>query len=145
MNDSFPATLKLITGEEILAEVTLMDEEGADDFFLVNDPIIISEAVQVDHQKGIAVSGLVPKRWQLYANDSMTIINKQHIISISELDKFGVQFYNQALVAAKLSSPIERNVESKENVGYVGNTKDSRAFLEKMYEISHDVSDDPLA
>ena len=144
MNDSFPATLKLITGEEILAEVTFMDEDGGA-FFLVNDPIIISETVQVDHQKGIAVSGLVPKRWQLYANDSMTIINKQHIISISELDKFGVQFYNQALVAAKLSSPIERKVESKENVGYVGNTKDSRDFLEKMYEISTDVYDDPLA
>ena len=144
MNESFPATLKLITGEEILAEVTLVDENGSD-FFLVNDPIIIVENTQVDHQKGIAVSGLVPKRWQLYANDSMTIINKQHIISISELDKFGVQFYNQALVAAKLSSPIERKVESEENVGYVGNTKDSRAFLEKMYEMSHDVSDDPLA
>ena len=144
MNDSFPATIKLITGEEILAEVTLMDEDGSD-FFLVNDPIVISEAVQVDHQKGIAVSGLVPKKWQLYSNDSMTIINKQHIISISELDKFGTQFYNQALVAAKVSSPIERKVETEENVGYVGNTKDSREFLEKMYEMSHDVSDDPLA
>ena len=143
MNDSFPATIKLITGEEILAEVSLVEEHGTD-FFLVNDPIVISEAMQVDHQKGVAVSGLVPKRWQLYANDSMTIINKQHIISISELDKFGTEFYNKALMAAKLSSPIERKVESKQNVGYVGNTTDSREYLEKMYEKSLDVSDDPL-
>lgn len=143
MNDSFPATIKLITGEEILAEVSLVEENGTD-FFLVNDPIVISEAMQVDHQKGVAVSGLVPKKWQLYANDSMTIINKQHIISISELDKFGTEFYNKALMAAKLSSPIERKVESKENVGYVGNTTDSREYLEKMYEKSLDVSDDPL-
>ena len=143
MNESFPATIKLITGEEILAEVSLMDENESD-FFLVNDAIVISETMQVDHQKGIAMSGLVPKKWQLYANDTMTIINKQHIISISELDKFGVQFYNQALTAAKLSSPIERKVETQENVGYVGNTKDSRAFLEKMYDMSHDVTDDPL-
>ena len=144
MNESFPATIKLITGEEILAEVTLMEENGSD-FFLVNDPIVISEAMQVDHQKGIAVSGLVPKKWQLYANDSMTIINKQHIISISELDKFGADFYNKALVAAKLSSPVKRKVESSDNVGYVGNTKESRDFLEKMYEMSHDVTDDPLS
>ena len=143
MNDSFPATIKLITGEEILAEVTLMEENGSD-FFLVNDPIVISETMQVDHQKGVAMSGLVPKKWQLYANDSMTIINKQHIVSISELDKFGTDFYNKALIAAKLSSPVKRKVESEENVGYVGNTKDSREFLEKMYEISHDVTDDPL-
>ena len=144
MNDSFPATIKLITGEEILAEVTLMEENGSD-FFLVNDPIVISETMQVDHQKGVAMSGLVPKKWQLYANDSMTIINKQHIVSISELDKFGTDFYNKALIAAKLSSPVKRKVESEENVGYVGNTKNSREFLEKMYEISHDVTDDPLS
>ena len=143
MNDSFPATIKLITGEEILAEVTLMEENGSD-FFLVNDPIVISETMQVDHQKGVAMSGLVPKKWQLYANDSMTIINKQHIVSISELDKFGTDFYNKALIAAKLSSPVKRKVESEENVGYVGNTKDSREYLEKMYEMSFDISDDPL-
>ena len=143
MNESFPATIKLITGEEILAEVTLMEENGSD-FFLVNDPIVISETMQVDHQKGVAISGLVPKKWQLYANDSMTIINKQHIVSISELDKFGTDFYNKALIAAKLSSPVKRKVESEENVGYVGNTKDSRQYLEKMYEMSFDISDDPL-
>ena len=144
MNESFPATIKLITGEEILAEVTLMNENGSD-FFLVNDPIIISETMQVDHQKGVAVSGLVPKKWQLYAADSMTIINKQHIVSISELDKFGADFYSKALMAAKLSSPIKRKVESRDNVGYVGNVGDSREYLEKMYEMSVDVTDDPLS
>jgi len=143
MNESFPATIKLITGEEILAEVTLMEENGSD-FFLVNDPIVISETMQVDHQKGVAMSGLIPKKWQLYATDSMTIINKQHIISISQLDKFGADFYTKALIAARLSSPVKRKVESESNVGYVGNTKDSREYLEKMYEMSIDVSDDPL-
>ena len=143
MNDSFPATIKLITGEEILAEVSMVDESGTD-FFLVNDPIVISETMQVDHQKGVAMSGLVPKKWQLYSNDSMTIINKQHIISISELDKFGADFYSKALMAAKISSPIERKIDTSENVGYVGNTTDSREYLEKMYEKSLDVSDDSV-
>ena len=30
MNESFPATIKLITGEEILAEVSLMEENETD-------------------------------------------------------------------------------------------------------------------
>ena len=143
MNESFYATLKLVTGEEILAEITSMNENGSD-FFLVNDPIIVSENVQIDHQKGIAVSGLIPKRWQLYANDSMTIINKNHVVSVSELDKFGSEFYSKALIAARMSSPIKRKVESSENVGYVGKVSDSRKYLEKMYEKSLDVYDDPL-
>ena len=143
MNESFYATLKLVTGEEILAEITSMNENGSD-FFLVNDPIIVSENVQIDHQKGIAVSGLIPKKWQLYANDSMTIINKNHVVSVSELDKFGSEFYSKALIAARMSSPIKRKVESSENVGYVGKVSDSRKYLEKMYEKSLDVHDDPL-
>jgi hypothetical protein len=143
MNEPFHATIKLVTGEEVLAEVTLMEENGSD-FFLVNDAIVVNETTQVDHQKGVAISGLVPKKWQLYANDSMTIINKQHVISISELDKFGTEFYIKALMAAKMSSPIKRKVDSTENVGYVGNVSDSRELLERMYDMSMDVSDDPL-
>ena len=140
---SFYATLKLITGEEILAEATLTEENGRE-FFLVNDPIVVNETMQVDHQKGIAVSGLVPKKWQLYANDSMTIINKQHVISISEMDKFGVEFYMKALIAAKMSSPIKRKVDSSENVGYVGTIDETRMLLEDLYESSPSVPEDPL-
>ena len=143
MSDSFHATIKLITGEEILAEATLMEEEGAQ-FFLINDPIVINESMQIDHEKGIAVSGLVPKKWQLYSSDSTTIIQKYHVVSISELDKFGVEFYLKALIAAKMSSPIKKKVDSSDNVGFVGKIDESRQYLEKMYDMSLDVSDDPL-
>ena len=141
MNDSFHATIKLITGEEILAEATLMEESGSE-FFLINDPIVINESMQIDHQKGIAVSGLVPKKWQLYSSDSTTIIQKYHVISISELDKFGVEFYLKALMAAKMSSPIKRKINSTDNIGYVGTTGDSRELLERIYDMSNDSKDE---
>ena len=144
MNDSFHATIKLITGEEILAEATLMEENGSE-FFLINDPIVINESMQIDHQKGIAVSGLVPKKWQLYSSDPTTIIQKYHVISISELDKFGMEFYYKALIAAKMSSPIKRKINSSDNIGYVGKVGDSRDLLERMYDMSNDVYDDPLS
>ena len=142
MNTSFYATVKLITGEEILAEVTLTEENGAQ-FFLVNEPIVVNETMQVDHQKGIAVSGLVPKKWQLYASDTMTIIQKEHVISISEMDKFGVDFYMKALLAAKMSSPIKRKVDSSENVGYVGTVDETRLLLELLYEAAPHAPEEP--
>ena len=141
---TFYATLKLITGEELLAEVSPCDESG-EQFFLVSNPIVISETTNIDYQKGVAISGLIPKKWMLYSNDDMTIIYKSHVISISELDKFGVDFYNHALIAAKLSSPIKKKVDSKDNLGYVGTTKEYRKELERMYELSIDVTDDPLS
>ena len=91
------------------------------------------------------MSGLLPKKWMLYSNDDMTIIYKHHVISISELDKFGVEFYLKALISARMSSPIKRKVDSRDNVGYVGSIDEYRIELEKMYEMSHDISDDPLA
>ena len=140
MDTSFYATLKLITGEEILAEIS-PESEGDVDFFLVCDPIVIAETMQIDQQKGVAISGLVPKRWMLYSGEDMTIINKNHVVSISELDRFGIEFYNKALMAAKLASPIKRKVDSSDNIGYVGKIEESRIHLEKMYDMSPDVSD----
>jgi len=135
MDNPFPATLKITTGEEILAEVIPSNENGVD-FFLVSNPIVISETMSIDSQKGVAVSGLVPKKWMMYANDDMTIIYKQHVISISELDKFGAEFYNKALIAAKISSPIKRKVETKDNIGFIGKVNDSRTLLENIFDSS---------
>jgi|32_taG_2_1085360.scaffolds.fasta_scaffold03402_6 hypothetical protein len=141
MLDPFYATLKLVTGEEVLAEVIPSSEEGVD-YFLVQSPIVISETMSIDHQKGVAVSGLVPKKWMLYGNDDMTIIYKHHVISISELDKFGTDFYSKALIAAKVSSPVKRKVESENNVGYIGKIESTRLLLEDIYSSSPSVSDD---
>ena len=137
-SSSYYATLKLVTGEEILAEVTSMEENDVD-FFLVNDPIVINETTQIDPNKGVAVSGLIPKKWQMYSNDSMTIIYKNHVISISELDKFGTEFYSKALLAAKMSSPIKKKVETTDTIGYVGKVDESRDFLEDLFNNSLDV------
>ena len=141
MDNPFYATLKLVTGEEVLAEVIPSSEEGID-FFLVSNPIVISETMSIDHQKGVAVSGLVPKKWMLYGNDDMTIIYKHHVISISELDKFGTDFYSKALIAAKVSSPIKRKIESEQNVGYIGKIDKTRTLLEDIFSSSPSVNDD---
>ena len=126
----------------MLAQVSVTEENNLE-FFIVSNPIVISEQIQLNHEKGVAVSGLVPKKWMMYSNDDMTIIYRQHVISISEMDKFGSEFYNKALLAARVSSPIKRRVSSEENVGFVGKIDESRTLLEKMYGESHDVPEDP--
>ena len=85
------------------------------------------------------MSGLIPKKWLSYANDDMVVVNKSHVITISELDKFAIQFYKRALIAARLSSPVKRKIESHENSGYLGETKSHRERLEDIYNNSHDV------
>ena len=79
MNESFPATMKLVTGEEVLCEISPTEENGQE-FFLVSNPIVVNEQLNLDHQKGVAVSGLIPKKWMMYSGDDLTIVYKQHVI-----------------------------------------------------------------
>ena len=137
-DDSFHATVKLITGEEILTEIVECEENG-ERFFLFHNPIVITENNHVDMQKGVVVSGLVPKKWMMYSSEDMQVVYKQHVVSISELDKFGVEFYNKALIAAKASTPVKRKVETDRHSGYVGKIEAFRSKLEDMFKDSPDL------
>ena len=117
-------------------------EEDGTEFFVLSNPIVIAETVQVDQEKGIAMSGLVPRKWMLYANEDMTIVYKNHVVSISEMDKFGVDFYKKALIAAKCSSPIKKKVDTKNHTGYLGKIDALRKRLKKAYEDSPDLTTD---
>ena len=141
MNNSFYATLKLSTTEEVLSEVMPAEENGTD-FFVLQNPIVISESTQVDTEKGIVMSGLVPRKWMLYSNEDLAIVYKQHVVSVSELDKFGVDFYKKALIAAKCSSPIKRKVDTENNTGFIGKIERMRKKLDKDYDNSPDLTTD---
>ena len=138
MLETFHATIKLITGEEVLAEVMPTNEHGME-FFVLSNPITIAENIQIDQEKGIAISGMIPKKWMNFANDDLTILNRQHVISMSEMDKFGVEFYNKALMAAKATSPIKKKVETKDNSGFIGMIESFRNKLEGTYNDSPNV------
>jgi len=139
MNESFFATLKLVTAEEILGEV-LPQEEAGTDFFVLSNPIVITETQQVDTEKGVVISGLQPRKWMLYSNEDLTIVYRQHVISISELDKFGVDFYRKALIAAKCSSPIKRKIDTKNHSGFIGKIDKFRKKLQSDFDNSPDLN-----
>ena len=141
MNSSFFATLKLTTSEEVLSEV-LPQREAGTDFFVLSNPIVIIESNQIDTEKGVMISGLQPRKWMLYSNEDLSIVYKQHVVSISEMDKFGADFYKKALIAAKCSSPIKRKIETKNHSGFIGKIEQFRKKLQKDFDGSPDLNKD---
>ena len=139
MNENFFATIKMTTGEEVLSEI-MPTEENGEQFFVLSNPIVIHENSTVDAEKGIVMSGLVPKKWLLYSNDDVHIVFRTHVISMSELDKFGIDFYKKALLADKIASPIRRKVDSKSNTGYVGKVDNLRKKLQGLFDQSPDLN-----
>ena len=141
MNESFFATLKLTTSEEVLSEV-LPQEEAGTDFFVLSNPIVIVENNTIDTEKGVMISGLQPRKWMLYSNEDLTIVYRNHVVSISEMDKFGADFYKKALIAAKCSSPIKRKIETKNHSGFIGKIEQFRKKLQKDFDGSPDFNKD---
>ena len=139
MNESFYATLKLTTSEEILSEV-LPQEENGTDFFVLSNPIVIIENQQIDTEKGVLISGMIPRKWMLYSNEDLTIVYRQHVVSISEMDKFGADFYHKALIAAKCGSPIKRKNDTKNHSGFLGKIEQFRKKLQKDFDGSPDLN-----
>ena len=138
MNEPFFATLKMITGEEVLSEI-MVTEENDVTFYVLSNPIVVTENTTVDPAKGVVMSGLIPKKWLMYSNDDMTIVHPQHVVTMTEMDKFGEDFYRKALLAARVSSPIKRKVDSKNHSGYIGKIEAGRAMIRRMFNKSHDV------
>jgi hypothetical protein len=138
MNEQFYASIKMVTGEEVLARC-MKTVEGGEEIFLLDEPIIVSESTSIDKERNIALSGLVPKKWMTYGGDGLVIVYKHHIISISEMDRWGAEFYEKALLAARVSSPIKKKVHQEEHSGYLGSADDYRDYLEEMYNNSPDI------
>ena len=133
MIDPFYATIKLTTGEEILSEVCPSEENG-EEFYLLSNPVVIEENNSVDIERGISKSGLVPKKWMMYSNDDLIVLRKDHVITMSQLDKYGEAFYIKALYAAKAYAPIKREMKSIDHSGYLGSVAEQREFLERLYK-----------
>ena len=82
---------------------------------------------------------MIPKKWMNFANDEMTVVNKTHVVSMSELDKFGIEFYEKALIAARVASPIKKRVNSKDNTGFLGKIDGFRDKLKGIFDASPDL------
>ena len=76
----------------------------------------------------------------MYANEDLTIVYKQHVVSVSEMDKFGADFYQKALIAAKCSSPIKKKVETEKNTGFIGKIDQLRRKLDQDFDSSPDLT-----
>ena len=88
MEEDFLATIKLVTGEEIISKVSYMPD---DDSLVLENPLEVS---YVDQQKkNIRTSGFVLSEWIHSTFDHMFVLPKQHIITMTEVEDIRIQKY----------------------------------------------------
>ena len=123
----FLAVIKLVSGEEIISNVTSCEEN--DRTLLLLDTPVMFENIIV-RNGGMGAIKVIP--WIQAATDTILILDMDKVITMSEIfDKEVIRIYNRYMV--------DKDRETNESVvtkdmGYLSRVSDARVFLEKLYK-----------
>lgn len=132
MDEEFLATVKLITGEEIVAKVCYLEDE---DKVLLENPLQVEIAKQRKGQ--LEVSGFSFREWVSATFDNMFILNRHHIITMTEVDGQIQEFYEKTLQRLENGKSLTgRGHKLPKSSGYLGSVKDMKKSLEDIFNKS---------
>ena len=132
MDDEFIGTVKLITGEEIVAKVVYLEDE---------DKVMLENPLQVDSAKqrkgALEISGFSFREWVCATFDKMFIINRDHIITVSEIEGPIVDFYKETLLRMENGKSLNgKGGKLPRGSGYLGSVTDMKKSLENIFNKS---------
>lgn len=136
MEKEFYSTIKLTSGEEIIAKVCYLPEENS---LLIDKPMLVEKMIQKKNNK--TVHGFVLKEWINSTYDSMFIIKMEQVITMTELDKKIEKFYLSNINEDDDDNYEETKIDIKpknfsKRMGYLGSVKETKQFLEEIYKKS---------
>ena len=134
MGDEFYGSIKLITGEEIFALISI-DENDGSPIVMVQSPVIMKV---LTHGAGQYVK---IKPWLELPEDDMFLIVYDRIITMSEVkDKQIIHFYERYLNDDEVDIEMDGKVRISDQMGYVSTVEDARKILEAIFKVDIDKS-----
>ena len=132
MGEEFFATVKLITGEEIVSKVVYLEDE---------DKVMLENPLQVDSAKqrkgALEISGFSFREWVCATFDKMFILNRDHIITMSEIEGPIVDFYKETLLRMENGKSLNgKGGKLPRGSGYLGSVTDMKKSLENIFNKS---------
>ena len=123
--DEFYASLKLTSGEEILALV--MVELGATDNLVVSNPVVCQEI----RSSGTNIPmGYKFEPWMKLTDEDTFIISLKKVITVSEIKSNELIDTYKDLVEHGFN---ETNPDLTKDMGYISSVSKARDILEKLY------------
>ena len=130
MEEEFYATIKLVSGEEIVARIAYMPEE---------ESCLIHEPMEVEHvvKKGKGIDGFTLKDWIHASFDDLFVLPKIHILTMSEIEGEIVEFYEKTLNRLESGKSLAgRGNKLPRGSGYLGSVKEMKKTLEDIFNKS---------
>ena len=130
MKEEFHGVIKLITGEEIFALISIEQTD--------QDPIIMLQTPVTMKVLSNGVGQYVKiKPWLELCDEDLYLIKPDKIITMSEVkDKQVIHFYERYLNDEEVEIVLDGQVKPSDQMGYVSTVEDSRKLLEELYKIN---------
>ena len=137
MGEEFYAVLKLITGEEIFALVSV-DENDGDPIIMLSNPVIMK---MLSSPAGQYVK---VKPWLELPDQDLFLIKYDKIVTMSEVtDKNMIKFYTKYLNEDDVDFEIDGKVTLNDRMGLLTTVEDARKSLERVFKNNIDKPNNP--
>tara|TARA_B100000287_G_scaffold163735_1_gene154440 strand:+ start:9271 stop:9687 length:417 start_codon:yes stop_codon:yes gene_type:complete len=130
MEEEFYGTVKLISGEEIFAEILPVKEDNRT-LLLLTEPVQVQTvSVGSDGLEGVKIDP-----WIKTQSDSMIVIDMDKVITVLEAEETGdmVKAYRKYLRAR---GKVPNRTQVTKKMGLAGSVQKHRLLLEKIYNNS---------
>ena len=132
MGDEFHAVLKLVTGEEVFALVSV-DENDGDPIIMLSNPVIM-KILYAPAGQYVKV-----RPWLELPTEDLFLLKYDKIVTMSEIsDRRMIQFYEKYLNDDDIDFDIDGKVSLNNKMGLVSTVEDARQSLEKIFKINKD-------
>ena len=130
MKEEFHGVVKLITGEEIFALISI-EQTDEDPIIMLQSPVIMK---MLSNGTGQYVK---VKPWLELADEDLYLIKPDKIITMSEVkDQQVIHFYERYLNDDQIEIVFDGQVKLSDQIGYISTVEKSRKLLEELYKIN---------
>ena len=136
MGDEYHAVLKLVTGEEIFALVSV-DENDGDPIIMLSNPVVMKMLYSPAGQY------VKIRPWLELPTEDLFLLKYDKIITMSEIsDKQMIHFYNKYLNEDDIDIELDGKVTLNNKMGLLTTVEDARQSLERIFNIKKEDSKD---
>ena len=137
MGDEFHAVLKLVTGEEIFALVSV-DENDGDPIIMLSNPVIM----KMLHSPAGQYVKVRP--WLELPTEDLFLMKYDKIVTMSEIsDKNMIKFYDRYLSEDDIDIELDGKVSLNTKMGLISTVEDARLSLENIFKNNIDKPNNP--
>jgi len=131
MEEEFYATLKLISGEEIMAKVCPCDEHDRV-VLILESPVLVKDI----NLSRFGIKGMQFEPWIKMSDDTMFILDMEKVLTMTEIMNSDILRIYKKFVRESSRFNKKESCRSKitKDMGYVSNVEEFKKNLEKLFK-----------